>query len=226
MGESNRVSPLQHQMGLTSLSLVNERLALRAVYLSMGKPSADDEFAGTHQAFTDSWNRRLDRIRHRRFPRICFREPLSSFGLIVPSCYLITLCSGASLDQHSHNISLFNLVEQINLPPLSSVPGRQNLPLEVHAYLRMASGEENQVFEFRYALVSQNGLDSYSEPIVHQIKTPRYRMRSLGLPMPLTTGQYSIHLEYRRQGEEEFKRDPLGWPLTFRREEQAPSVTH
>ena len=32
----------------------------------------------------------------------------------MPSCYLLAVCGGSSLDQHSNNVTLFNLVEQIN----------------------------------------------------------------------------------------------------------------
>lgn len=169
---------------------------------------------------------RFDRTRDRCFPWLCFGKSLFRFGVNVPSCYLITLCSGASLDQHSNNISLFNLVEQIYLPATISSTKRRIIPLEVHAYLRLQTDELNRIFEFRYALVSQNGLDAYSEPITHQIKTMRYRMRSIGLPMPLVVGEFSLHLEYRLQGDSEFIRDRLAWPLHFKQDEVKPSVTH
>ncbi len=144
----------------------------------------------------------------------------------MPSCYLIALCSGASLDQHSNNISLFNLVEQINLPVETSTAAHRSIPLEVHSYLRLAPDELNQVFEFRYVLVSEDGLDAYSEPVTHQIKTARYRMRSVGLPMPVSTGEFTLQLEYRAKGQEDFLRDSLSWPVHFRRDEKPPSITH
>ena len=59
----------------------------------------------------------------------------------MPKCYFLTLCGGSSLDQHSNNVSLFNVVEQVNLQPNVEPPPGAYLPLEVHAYFLLGPGE-------------------------------------------------------------------------------------
>ena len=56
----------------------------------------------------------------------------------MPRCYLLTLCSGSALDQQSNNVTLFNLVEQLNVPPGVPPPPGGVIPLEIHAYFTVA----------------------------------------------------------------------------------------
>ena len=50
----------------------------------------------------------------------------------MPTCYLLSACVGSSIDQETNNITLFNLVEQINVPPNSPPPPNGVIPLEAH----------------------------------------------------------------------------------------------
>lgn len=146
----------------------------------------------------------------------------------VPRCYLLTVCSGSSLDQHSNNVTLFNLVEQINLKPNSEMPPGTLVPVEIHAYFQCDSRELGTEFEVRFALVSlETGLESLSDVFVHRSATPRYRTRTGGLPLPPVAGSYELRIDWRRRGSTNFTRDPLAWPVnTAELANEAPRITH
>jgi hypothetical protein len=146
----------------------------------------------------------------------------------VPRCYLLSLCSGSSLDQHSNNVTLFNLVEQLNLRPNAPPPLGTLIPVEVHAYFFCGPTEVGSRFEMRFALVSaETGLESVSDVFTHHPVTPRYRTRTLGLPLPPTVGRYSLRLDWRAESHETWIRDSAEWPLVIAEQETSrPRVTH
>ncbi len=131
----------------------------------------------------------------------------------MPRCYLLALCSGSSLDQQSNNVTLFNLVEQINVPPGAPPPPGGALPLEVHAYLLLSGDEVGKEFEGRVALVGATGLETYTDAFKHRPLTPRYRIRTYGLPVPPVVGNYEVHIDLRAEGEGNWVRSPASWPL-------------
>lgn len=153
---------------------------------------------------------------------------LRSKGSLVPRCYLLTVCSGSSLDQHSNNVTLFNLVEQINLKPNSEMPPGTLVPVEIHAYFQCDHRELGVEFEVRFALVSlETGLESMSDIFVHRSATPRYRTRTGGLPLPPVAGMYELRIDWRRRGDSNYTRDPLGWPINIAElAAEAPRITH
>jgi len=146
----------------------------------------------------------------------------------VPRCYLLTVCSGSSLDQHSNNVTLFNLVEQINLKPDALPPPGTLIPVEVHAYFQCDAIELGQSFEVRFALVSmQTGLESLSDVFTHRSTTPRYRTRTGGLPLPPVSGSYELRIDWRLVGSSTFTRDNVSWPINLvEHEAQSPRITH
>ena len=144
----------------------------------------------------------------------------------MPACYLLTLTNGSSVDQHSNNVTLFNLVEQLNFPSQSFPPPGVLLPLEMHAYFRLESYELNQKFELRFVLVGQSGLETPSNVFSHRSATPRYRTRTFGLPAPPAAGVYELRVEYRARPEADWVRDAASWPLIVAEAEQRPQVTH
>lgn len=143
----------------------------------------------------------------------------------MPRCYLLTLCSGSSLDQHSNNVTLFNLVEQLNVPPGAPPPPDGMVPLEIHAYWQLAPQEIGEPFEVRYALVASTGLETVSDVLHHKSVTPRYRTRTLGMPFPPVTGQYEVRVDWRSGGAD-WKREVVAWPLTIVEYNPQPVVTH
>lgn len=145
----------------------------------------------------------------------------------MPHCYLITVSAGSSLDQQSNNVTLFNLVEQVNVPPGAQPSAGSRIPLEIHAYLRIEGDELGSDFEMRFVLVSiHTGLETFSEPAKHRSATSRLRTRSLGLPFPPLLGHYDLKVDFRTQGSEAWIRDSAAWPISFMQIGPRPTVTH
>jgi hypothetical protein len=144
----------------------------------------------------------------------------------MPRCYMLTLASGSSLDQQSNNVSLFNVVEQLNLPRGVEPPPGALLPVEIHAYFQLDPGELNQRFEMRFALVASTGLETLTDAHAHKSPTPRYRTRTMGLPVPPIADSYQLRIDLRAVGSEDWTRDPQAWPLIVAHAEARPAVTH
>jgi hypothetical protein len=144
----------------------------------------------------------------------------------MPKCYFLTLCGGSSLDQHSNNVTLFNVVEQVNLQPNADPPPGAFLPLEIHAYFMLGPGEVSQPFEVRFALVAPTGLELLTDATSHKSSTPRYRTRSLGVPAPAVPGNYQLCVDIKQPGMDGFAREAMSWPLSVARIEPRPNVVH
>jgi hypothetical protein len=146
----------------------------------------------------------------------------------MPSCYFLAVCSGSSVDQHSNNVSLWNLVEQINVPPGAPPPPRGLVPLEIHAYFELSSIEIARDFEVRFVMVASTGLETPTDSFVHRSVTPRYRTRTFGLPFPPVSGQYQLRVDVRYVGEERFRRAEPSWPVAIVEATQAvsPQAVH
>ncbi|HVJ20022.1 MAG TPA: hypothetical protein VM686_31625 [Polyangiaceae bacterium] len=141
-------------------------------------------------------------------------------------CYFLALVSGSSLDQQSNNVTLFNLVEQLNFPPSKQPPPGALLPIEIHAYFQLYQQEVNQRFDVRFAIVESSGLETVTEPFQHKSSTQRYRTRTLGLPAPPEPGSYQLRVDFKPADSEEWVRDAASWPLLVVRTEPRPQVTH
>ncbi|MEO8181052.1 MAG: hypothetical protein ABI895_19625 [Deltaproteobacteria bacterium] len=151
----------------------------------------------------------------------------------MAQCYLLCVTTGSSIDRQSNNVSLFNLVEQINLPPNAPPPPRGLIPLEVHAYFQLSEAHVNRDFELRFALRAQSGLETLSDVFRHRISAPRFRVRTLGLPYPPVFGQYSLQVDVRMLGEgqspresQPWQRQSAAWPIALHQMEERPRVTH
>jgi hypothetical protein len=143
----------------------------------------------------------------------------------MPHCYALTVCLGSSLDQHTSNISLFSLVEQINVPPGAPPPPKNTLPLEVHCYFRLQGDEVGRELFMRFVLLGQSGLSSYSEVHRHRPAGHRFRTRTLGVPFPPGPGHYDLYVEFRN-ADGDWLRDPLCWPMSLVEARPASAVTH
>ena len=139
---------------------------------------------------------------------------------------MLTLASSSSLDQQSNNVSLFNVVEQLNLPRGVEPPPGALLPVEIHAYFQLDPSEINQRFELRFTLVAASGLETITDAYAHKPSTPRYRTRTMGLPVPPIADNYQLRIETRLLGGEHWSRDPISWPLIVALAESRPAVTH
>lgn len=143
----------------------------------------------------------------------------------MPRAYVLALSVASSLDQGSNNISLFQLVEQVNLPATMPRPPGALLPLEIHCYFYADGADLGRNVEMRFALVGPGGLETLSEPVSHRVVTSRYRTRTNGLPFPPALGHYELRVDFRTDGGE-FTRDPLSYPISFVEVSDKPPVTH
>lgn len=144
----------------------------------------------------------------------------------MPRCYLLTLCSGSALDQQSNNVTLFNLVEQLNVPPGAPPPPGGLVPLEIHAYFALAPDEIGEPFEVRYVMQAGSGIETFSDIVRYRSSTARYRTRTVGLPMPPVTGHYSLRVDWRSSGREGWQREPAAWPISIVELVARPAITH
>jgi hypothetical protein len=144
----------------------------------------------------------------------------------MPRCYHLSVCAGSSLDQHSNNITLFNLVEQINIPPGAPPPPAGLVPLEIHAYFVLASIEIGQPFEVRFAIIARSGLETLSEVFSHRAVTPRFRTRTLGLPLPPVVGEYELRIDWRHAHTASWTREQVFWPLVLVEASAQPQIKH
>jgi hypothetical protein len=144
----------------------------------------------------------------------------------VPNCYFLTVCGGSAVDQHSNNVSLFNLVEQVNVAPNAGQPPRGLLPLEIHAYWRLPGGEHSREFESRFVLVADTGLETPSSTFRHRPVTSRFRVRTVGVPYPPVFGEYLLFVDHRVDSDAQWERSSVRWPISIRLAEPRPAMTH
>jgi hypothetical protein len=146
--------------------------------------------------------------------------------LNLAHCYLLCISSGSALDRQSNNVSLFNLVEQINVPARQNPPPRALIPVEVHAYFQLGIAALNRELELRFVLCADTGLETLSEVFRHRVTAQRFRVRTLGLPYPPVAGQYSLQVDFRMTDEPRWQRQSASWPIALQEIEQRPKVTH
>lgn len=144
----------------------------------------------------------------------------------MPHCYFLTVCSGSSVDQHTNNPSLFNLVEHISIPPDAQRPPSGTIPLEVHAYWKIEPAELNVDFHVRFVMVASTGLETPSMAFKHRSSTPRFRTRTIGLPFPPIADEYRLCIDWSFDGEDNWHRQGQAWPINIRVVERKPVVTH
>jgi hypothetical protein len=154
-------------------------------------------------------------------PRHCFPDALP-----MPRAYLLAITVGSSLDQPTNNVTLFQLVEQVNVAAGAEPPPNGYLPLELHCYFHSTPEDLGRSVDMRFALVSPMGLETLTEPVTHRLATGRFRTRTVGLPYPPALGHYELCVDFRRSGAENFERDALRYPISFVELSQKPTVTH
>jgi hypothetical protein len=135
----------------------------------------------------------------------------------MPHCYLLAVAFASALDRDSNNWSLFNLTEQVQLPPDAPPPGPSvGLPLEIHCYWLFSDAELNQDFEWRL-IVGAGGQEArIAAPFPLRSDKRRQRIRTKGLPF-LFEGETIVQVEWCERGTANWKREDALWPLLIER---------
>jgi hypothetical protein len=130
------------------------------------------------------------------------------------------------VDQQSNNVSLFNLIEQINVPDGDKWAASGVIPLEMHAYWHTEESQAGEDFEVRFVMVASTGLESASPTHRHRGIRGRFRTRIFGLPCPPVTGAYTLRIDWRYLEDAEWRREGVAWPVLLSEMERPPRVTH
>lgn len=127
--------------------------------------------------------------------------------------YLLAVCSGSSLDSSTNNFSLFNLIENLGLP--EDALG-QVLPFEMHFHVLVEPAGRSAEFEARIVRVEEKGAVEVGEPFSFRTgEGAHFRIRA-GFRLPKSYGDYLLHAEWRRKGEDAWHPDAAVWPLAVR----------
>jgi hypothetical protein len=117
------------------------------------------------------------------------------------------LCSRSSTDRETNNLSLFEIIEQLNvLGPLPDLGAKVAIPVQleiVSLWSRSQSGEAEES-RGRLTLLSPSGLEAFTrEFVVNLVEHDRMRtqLRLMGLPL-FGTGRYTFTVEIQRANEQ------------------------
>jgi hypothetical protein len=110
------------------------------------------------------------------------------------------LCSRASIDTETNNVSLFDVIEQLNIMgPLAEERGQVAFPHEIVSLWSRESLEEAGTAESRYTIVAPSGWTTNGPPIqVDLTRTVRLRVRGRPAAFPVEgPGLYWVVVEAR-----------------------------
>jgi len=128
----------------------------------------------------------------------------------MPRVFLVAVCADSAIDQRSNNVSLFNLIEALQIAELP-----QRIPVEVHVYAEFDEAERGQPHELRFGLEDEHGSVTWRSQIMPVTSDTR-RMRIIGQGLNLSApGSYHLLAEMRPAGEESttWIRASVAWPL-------------
>ena len=126
-------------------------------------------------------------------------------------CYFIGVCEGSALDRDTNNLSLFGLIEELQVPTeaLGAV-----VPLQCHFYLATSKDAIGQPIEARVLWKRQDGSESHGANVFSLVPDAlRVRNRATALQLPTAFGDYRLFLEWREPGAAEWARSTCGWPF-------------
>src|SRR3989304_5863418 len=97
----------------------------------------------------------------------------------MPRVFLVAGCADSGIDQRSNNVSLFNLIEALQIAELP-----QRIPVEVHVYAEFDEAERGQPHELRFGLEDEHGSVTW-RPQIMPVTSDTRRMRILPLARSL-----------------------------------------
>lgn len=140
---------------------------------------------------------------------------------------MLCVCAGSSVDQQSNNVSLFSLVERINVPAMVTPPGNGAIPVEAHTYWKFDAKEMQRELHVRYVMVNlDTRLETSSDTLKHRAVTTRMRSRLGGIPFPPVAGNYELRVDWRWDEQDDWTRTEQAWPLAISEGQPQPRVTH
>ena len=139
----------------------------------------------------------------------------------MATCYFLAVAAGSALDQTTNNFSLFNLIETVTAKASPDSGNSVQLPFEIHAFWELAPDEHNLDLEMRIIFEHEGEGVFTGDPVLISSAKTRHRIRLLGLP-PLPGPVSSIHVEWRKVGDDTWMREPARWPFILRIEPAEP----
>ncbi len=126
----------------------------------------------------------------------------------MPRAYLIAIAESSSLDHETQNLSLFKLVEQIQIPSDAAIPAV--VGYEVHSYWEFETDEIGKRFDAR--MVTEGSFRMASDPISFVAEKTRMRLRAPGVGLP-SLGQLRLSVEICAAGSNAWMPSAIWWPL-------------
>jgi hypothetical protein len=135
-------------------------------------------------------------------------------------CYLVALCKGSAVDRDTNNISLFELIEEVQITAFNpAFP----LFLQAHVYLKALPEEIGREVDVRGVWVAEDGSRHPSPGERFLLPHARIRIRSATLFPPPILGAYDFVVEWRWPDDAEWHRENAAWPIVLS-EPQTPAL--
>lgn len=136
-------------------------------------------------------------------------------------CYFLGVCRGSALDRDTNNFTLFQLIEEVQVPEAAIGTA---LPFELHFYIAVTGDSLNGRADFQILWKDQNGGEDVRGANVFPIDLshPRVRTRTGAVQLPPRPGHFRIYLEWRMAGAESWTRSFASWPFVLSIADEPP----
>jgi hypothetical protein len=135
----------------------------------------------------------------------------------VIECYFVAIAQGSAVDQETNNLSVFSLVEVLQVAALPTSAEPVMLPIEGHAYIEQPTSQERRL-DGRLLWINEGGETALAGEFLNlALANRRMRLRFRGLRLP-PWGAGNLHLiaEWRETpGEGVWTRSGPAWPVEF-----------
>lgn len=138
-------------------------------------------------------------------------------------CYLIAMCRWSSIDEETRTLSLFNIVEDMQVAPFAP---RAIVQVELHTHFICDPGDVGTELEVRHVWTSENGEETVGQrPNTFTMSGKKVRVRGLSISLPNSVGQHTLSVEWRRVGSDEmWHRSEVSWPVGIQEVAVPPST--
>lgn len=125
-------------------------------------------------------------------------------------CYLTAVSLASSIDATTNTLSLFSLVEQVEVSEFPAV-----VPLELHAGLQLTDSERasGTEFEVSFAMELDGKPTNESAAVTIRPSALHHRIRVSPVQIP-SVGAFQVIARWREKGHAEWALGEVRWPLT------------